>query len=317
VALVLSGGMGLGSYHAGVFTSLVRGGIQPQRLAGSSIGAITSALIAGTPPHETHEKLRSFWSADFDCQSRSPSPWRHLANWSYAVEARMLGVPGHFRPRFGGLSAQFSSLYDLAPMRDRLKVLLDFGRLNGGDLKVCIATTDIERGDLVIFDTAKGDEITMDHLLASCGYIPEFAPVEIKGRWLGDGALSVNTPFDSVLEEDASHDLVCFIVDLYARDGKRPSTLEMAFARRSDLSFANQTWQRLQDYCRWAPKRNQRLLYLSYRPSDDDAGPQNSFDYSPRSVMTRWKAGEADARVAVRRLREMSRDGLVLETVRL
>src|SRR3954468_7211739 len=98
-ALVLSGGMGLGSYHAGVFTSLWRAGIQPQRLAGSSIGAITCALIAGTPPNDRHATLRSFWSADFGCRTHSPPSWRHVANWSYALEARLFGVPGHFQPR--------------------------------------------------------------------------------------------------------------------------------------------------------------------------------------------------------------------------
>ena len=43
-----------------------------------------------------------------------------------------------------------------------------------------VATTDIETGDAVIFDTGKGDRIGIDHILASCGFLPEFAPVE---RW--------------------------------------------------------------------------------------------------------------------------------------
>ena len=47
----------------------------------------------------------------------------------------------------------------------------------------------METGDLVLFDTANGNQIGMDHLLASCGFLPEFAPLEIGGRLLGDGGL--------------------------------------------------------------------------------------------------------------------------------
>jgi hypothetical protein len=30
---------------------------------------------------------------------------------------------------------------------------------------------------VVLFDTGKGDRIGLDHILASCGFLPEFAPV--------------------------------------------------------------------------------------------------------------------------------------------
>jgi hypothetical protein len=37
-----------------------------------------------------------------------------------------------------------------------------------------------------------------------------------------------------------------FVVDLFARDGSRPDSLEDAFARKSDLLFSNQTLERLE-----------------------------------------------------------------------
>jgi NTE family protein len=40
-----------------------------------------------------------------------------------------------------------------------------------------VAATDIETGELVVFDCANGDEISLDYLMASCGFLPEFAPV--------------------------------------------------------------------------------------------------------------------------------------------
>jgi predicted acylesterase/phospholipase RssA len=77
--------------------------------------------------------------------------------------------------------------------------------------------------------TANGT-IEMDHLLASCGFLPEFAPVEIEDRLLADGGLSWNAPFDPILDE-IDGDLMVYVVDLYARDGRRPQSLEAALAR--------------------------------------------------------------------------------------
>ena len=77
---------------------------------------------------------------------------------------------------------RFRSFYDLAPLRERLRRFVDFGRLNSGEVRFSVATTDLESGETIVFDTAKGARIEVDHLLASAGYLPEFAPVEIDGR---------------------------------------------------------------------------------------------------------------------------------------
>jgi NTE family protein len=114
-------------------------------------------------------------------------------------------------------------------MKERLRRLVDFGRLNGGDVRISVATTDLETGDPVVFDSATR-RIEMDHLLASSGFLPEFAPVEIGGRWLADGGFSINAPFDSIFEDGAPGALTLLVIDLYARDGKRPKTLESVAA---------------------------------------------------------------------------------------
>ena len=61
VALVLQGGGALGSYQAGVVEGLVAAGIEPDWLAGISIGALNTALIAGNPIETRVSKLREFW----------------------------------------------------------------------------------------------------------------------------------------------------------------------------------------------------------------------------------------------------------------
>ena len=61
VALVLQGGGALGAYQAGVYEALAEAGIQPDWVAGVSIGGINSAIIAGNEPAERVAKLRAFW----------------------------------------------------------------------------------------------------------------------------------------------------------------------------------------------------------------------------------------------------------------
>ena len=48
VVLVLQGGGALGAYQAGVYQALMEGGVEPDWVIGTSIGAINGALIAGS-----------------------------------------------------------------------------------------------------------------------------------------------------------------------------------------------------------------------------------------------------------------------------
>jgi NTE family protein len=61
--LLLQGGGALGSYQAGVYQALAEANIYPDWVAGISIGAVNSALIAGNPPEKRVERLREFWEA--------------------------------------------------------------------------------------------------------------------------------------------------------------------------------------------------------------------------------------------------------------
>jgi NTE family protein len=63
IALVLQGGGALGAYQAGVFQALSEAGVEPDWIAGISIGAFNSAIIAGNPPETPVEKLRQFWES--------------------------------------------------------------------------------------------------------------------------------------------------------------------------------------------------------------------------------------------------------------
>lgn len=312
--LVLGGGLGLGAYHAGVYEAFTA---QPLHwLCGSSIGAVTAALIAGSRPEQRVEALRAYWDQDGAPRERRADPARHAFAWMSALSTRLLGSGGHFHPRLTIDMTRFRSIYDLAPTRDRLRQLVDFERLNAGEIRITMAATDLSSGDAVLFDSTR-DRIEIDHVLASCGFLPEFAPVEIGGRWLGDGGLSINAPFEPALAIEAP--LRLYVSDPFARDGALPVGLEAASERKNDLMMGNQTYQRLKlgveaRRLRWQLARNEvpddEIYLLSYRPGPEEAGPEKSFDFSRSAIAQRWRAGLRDMQAAEQAFREV--DGLKL-----
>ena len=349
VAMVLGGGVALGAYQAGAYAALHEsGGPAPDWLAGSSIGAVNAAVIAGNAPERRVERLRAFWEA---AAMRSVLPflpswvsghggWRHAHNWLSALRIRLLGRPGFFRPRLPGSASAAPSLYDLRPFRRRLEEFIDFARLNTGAPRLTVVTTDIETGDAVVFDTARGDRIAPEHLLATCGFLPDFPPVEIGGRLLGDGGLVANVPVRTVLLGGTD---LCFVLDLFARDGRRPRSLETASARQWDLILANQTHCALEacrreyelraelarlaarlppelrdpDAAEEGAAGTARVLFMSYHAPPDEAGSGRMYDFSRRTLLDRWEAGALDMAEALRVLAaEGAGPGLDIRVIR-
>jgi NTE family protein len=63
IALILQGGGALASYQTGVYQALAEANLHPDWVAGISVGAVNSALIAGNSPQKRVERLREFWEA--------------------------------------------------------------------------------------------------------------------------------------------------------------------------------------------------------------------------------------------------------------
>jgi NTE family protein len=300
-AVVLSGGLALASYHAGVIQTLARRRVTVDWLAGSSSGAVTAAIVGGGDLGSAVDRLAEFWGISRDFQQLPEDPWAHLRGWFDVARNHVLGNGRHFIPRLPTMTG-FKSLYDLAEMRRRLSSLIDFGRLNSGSMRITVAATDLASGDPVLFDTTTG-LIGIDHIMASCGFLPEFAPVEIGGRALVDGGLSLNAPFEPIL--DADHPLDLYVVDLFARDGAIPKSLERAAERKTDLMFGNQTFLRLKPQLalrglrRGEEAEEDRVSYLSYRAGATEPGSEKSFNFSPDELARRWRAGSLDMQAAL------------------
>jgi hypothetical protein len=72
---------------------------------------------------------------------------------------------------------------------------------------------------------------------------------------------------------------------------------EDALARKNDLLFGNQTIRRLEAYT--STGQLEGVMYLSYRPSDEEAGPEKTFDFSQRMMAHRWSSRLTDMRHAL------------------
>jgi NTE family protein len=248
--LVLQGGGALGAYQAGVYEALHQGGHSPAWLAGISIGAINAALIAGNPPERRIERLREFWELASSSLATCPlfvseavRPWfsELSAGWVAAM-----GVPGFFSPRLlppflqpSGTPAAIS-FYDTAPLRSTLERLIDFDRINAGDIRLSVGAVNVTTGNFVYFDSAR-QRIGPEHVMASGALPPGFPPVEIDGELYWDGGLVSNTPVQYVLDEERREDLLVFQVDLFSARGEAPRTLNEAAAREKDIRYSSRT----------------------------------------------------------------------------
>src|SRR5579871_4121666 len=101
IALVLQGGGALGAYQAGVYQALHEAGLEPDWVAGVSIGAVNAALIAGNAPEKRLERLQEFW---IEVTSRDTLTFwpagddpRKARNMFSAMNAILYGQPGFFK----------------------------------------------------------------------------------------------------------------------------------------------------------------------------------------------------------------------------
>ena len=343
-ALVLAGGIAMGAFEAGACAALEAAGLGHalRWVAGSSIGAVTAAILAGNAPKDRVARLRQFW----DAVSSDPLPltsfwfgapqkglWRQAYNQASVLQTLLFGRAGLFSPRLASLTRagapDVPALFDLAPLQASLPDLVDFDRLNSGEVRVTVAATDVLSGERVVFDTGRGTTLNSQHILASCALLPVFAPVELDGRLLGDGGLSSNAPLDLVLADPAARGLHCFVVDLFEKQGSRPRTLAASASRAGDLAFGNQSTRLLEgqgredrlrtligqlgallppELCRQpgiaailAEGRPEpaEITYVSYRAGLDEAGLGKPFDFSKETIANRWRQGECQMRAAL------------------
>ncbi|SDW61486.1 DUF3734 domain-containing protein [Lysobacter enzymogenes] len=264
IALVLQGGGALGAYQAGVYQGLFEAGIAPNWIAGISIGAFNTAIIAGNPPEKRMAALREFWDtisrpnvfpsttlgqeARFDGIDADTRAW--LDTWE-AWRAIIEGQRGFYVPRawLGPDPALFAggqpgpaaaSWYDTSPMIATLNRLVDFDRLNDDGIRVSVGAVNVRTGNLEYFDNTQM-RLDARHILASGALPPAFPAIEIDGEFYWDGGLVSNTPLSHVLTASPRSDTLVFQVDLWNARGELPQNLLDVAERQKEIQYSSRT----------------------------------------------------------------------------
>jgi NTE family protein len=268
IALLLQGGGALGSYQAGAYQALAEANLEPEWVAGISIGAVNSALIAGNPPETRVEKLREFWEA----VSTPPLGVPYLksieitdeftgrfVNQTRALGILLFGAPHFFQPRipsplfWPSQDADSVSHYNVAPLKATLERLVDFDRINAGNMRFSVGAVNVRTGNFTYFDSTT-HRITPAHVIASGSLPPGFPATEIDGEYFWDGGLVSNTPLQWVLDSRPRQDTLAFQIDLWSSDGEMPRDLTETDVRQKEIQFSSRTRAATDQY-----KRAQKL----------------------------------------------------------
>ncbi|MEM9747008.1 MAG: patatin-like phospholipase family protein [Actinomycetota bacterium] len=174
-AFVLSGGASHGAMQVGMMAALADEGVRPEMVAGTSVGAINAAWIAGGG---SPAGLGAIWS---DLHRRDLFPNSVVR----AVRAFAGRAPSFF-PDTG--------------LRRVLRDHLPFDRLEDAELPITVIATDELTGEEVRL--RRGPAV--DAIAASASIPALLPPVVIDGRRLVDGAVVNNTPITVAIEEGAT-----------------------------------------------------------------------------------------------------------------
>ncbi len=247
IGLVLQGGGALGAYQAGVYQGLHEAGLEPDWVAGVSIGAINAALIAGNPPERRLERLGAFWDTvtagdPFTIWPAGDTP-RKLRNQLSASQAMMFGTPGFFEPNgfSGWMGSPATSLYNTAPLRATLEKLVDFSRINDpGKIRFAVGAVHVTTANFAYFDNST-TTIAPEHIMASGALPPALPMIRIGSDHYWDGGLVSNTPLQHLLDNWRSRNMLVFQVDLFSANGALPKDLAEVMSRAKDIQYSSRT----------------------------------------------------------------------------
>ncbi|MGI0012718.1 MAG: patatin-like phospholipase family protein [Nitrososphaera sp.] len=252
--LVMQGGGSLGAYECGVYKALSKHGVKFDIVAGTSIGAVNAAIVAGSKNDRPDKDLEDFW-LEVGETATAPImpdyPRAIMSSWyaslygnskvfspAWYVAPSLINNPyGYFT------STRTPYLYDLTILKRTLERYLDFSKLNSKNVPRLIVTcTDIKNSAAVIFDSMTKN-IDVDHIVACAGY-PFYGInwTEKDGKFLWDGALLSNTPLREVIDCSPKRDKIVYIVNLFPHvQEELPKNLIEIWHRARDIMHTDKT----------------------------------------------------------------------------
>jgi NTE family protein len=180
IAFVFSGGGPLGALQVGAVLALFDGGIRPDLLVGTSVGALNASFLAFDPTSNGGRALEAIWRGltddDLFPGGRFRAPW-----------TKMLMRGDRVFESSGVARLIDDKLWPGARFEDAL-------------LPLGIVATDLETGAEVVFTSGR----IREPLMASTAMPSVFPPVEIDGRSYIDGGVSDNVPIKPAVDMGAT-----------------------------------------------------------------------------------------------------------------
>jgi NTE family protein len=204
--LVLQGGGSLGAFGCGVFKALAESRVKIDILAGTSIGGVNAAIIAGSKNKRPEVALEQFWlelaenSIDLVPMMPpipSPSPdnelesyysryyqqasisFRHaLSFYSSALYGNSMMFLPRWRPEYAIKDPKYfrpdewTYLYDHSPLASTLEKYINYDKLRPGgnpNTRLIITAVNVLTSEPMTFDSAR-QQITVKHMLGTSGY---------------------------------------------------------------------------------------------------------------------------------------------------
>ncbi|MFZ2630714.1 MAG: patatin-like phospholipase family protein [Desulfosalsimonadaceae bacterium] len=340
IAFVLQGGGALGAYQGGVFQAMAEHDLTPDWVAGTSIGAINGAIIAGNTPEKRILRLKEFWDTvsetDLSRGIKIAGAEQSATGFLSILQSMIMGRPGFFSPRgfdpslaFPVGSAETASFYDTGPLRKTLERLVDFDLINAGPIRLSVGAVNITKGTLRYFDS-KSDRLGPEHILASGALPPGFPAVRIGDDFYWDGGIYSNTPIEVVLDDVPRVNTLCLMLSLFNPAGAAPGSIAEAEERRKDIMYGTRMQEHVRTYRRIHNLRRALRSIYALLPEDVKNNPEiremgeqgcettmhivqliypekrgescfKDADFSKAAIEERWRLGHRDASLLLKR----------------
>lgn len=219
-AFVFSGGGSCGAAQVGMLRELVRFGLSPDFVVGTSVGAINGAFFASQPTAEGIGRMEALWRGI-----------RRQDVFPFSLRSLMRLLRHHV------------SLVDPSAVRGLLERNFERRRLEDASLPVHVIATDVQDGSAVRL--CRGPVV--DALLASIAIPAVLPPVLVGGRLLMDGGVASNTPVRIAIELGATRIIVLPTTPCCTVRSEPPRSAVDLALHAFNLLMAGQRQRQLQD----------------------------------------------------------------------
>jgi NTE family protein len=152
-------------------------------------------------------------------------------------------------------------------LKSTLERLVDFDRINAGEMRLSVGAVNVRTGNFVYFDN-ETHTIRPEHVMASGSLPPSFPAVEIEGEFYWDGGLISNTPLQWVVEQGPRQDTLAFQVDLWSAHGELPGNLADVVMRQKEIQYSSRTRANTNQFKQYQRARKTLASLLSKLPPD-------------------------------------------------